>query len=119
MVDKTVQCIYYSASRTTKRILDKVAKSTGLHVLTSIDLTNSKIRSSFDGKIDGDLVLVGTPIYEGTIPSIALEPLSKLEGEGKWAVPIGVYGTRSPEDYIAELSGLLRERGFKILAGAS
>jgi NAD-dependent dihydropyrimidine dehydrogenase PreA subunit len=119
MAYKTVQCIYYSPTRTTQKILDKVAEGTGFKIYPPVDLTNPKTRKSFDGKIDGDLALIGTPVYEGTVPSIALGPLSKLKGEGKWAVPIGVYGTRSPEGYVAELSGVLRERGFKIIAGAA
>jgi ferredoxin len=119
MSEKTVQCIYYSASRTTQKILYKVAEGTGMKILAPIDLTDSKTRKSFNGKIDGDLTLVGTPVYEGSVPSIAIGPLSKLEGKGKWAVAVGVYGNRSPENYVSELSGLLRGRGFKIIAGAS
>lgn len=119
MTDKTVQTIYYSASKTTQKILDKIAEGTGMKILTPVDLSDSKTRKSFDGKIKGDLVLVGTPVYEGSVPSIAIGPLSKLEGEGKWAASIGVYGNRSPEDYVSELSGLLRGRGFKIIAGAA
>jgi ferredoxin len=48
-----------------------------------------------------------------------LESLNKLRGIGKWAVPVAVYGLRSAEATIQELSGLLRNRGFKILAGAN
>ena len=114
----TVQNIYYSASRTTQKILDKVAEGTGMKVLPPVDLTNPKTRKSFDGKMDGDLVLVGTPVYEGSVPFIAMEPFLKLEGEEKWGAAVGVYGNRSPEEYISELSGLLRDRGFKIIAGA-
>lgn len=114
----TVQCIYYSASRTTQKILDKIAEGTGMKVLPPVDITNPKIRKAFDGKMDGDLIIIGSAVYEGSIPYIAMEPFLKLEGEGKWAIPIGVYGNRSAEDYVAELSGLLRGRDFKIIAGA-
>ncbi len=118
MSQKTVQCIYYSASRTTQKILDRVAEGTGMKVLPSVDITNPTTRRNFDGKMEGDLVIVGSAVYEGSIPFIAMEPILKLEGEGKWAVPVGVYGNRSAEEYVSELSGLLRERGFKIIAGA-
>lgn len=114
----TVQSIYYSASRTTQKILDKVAEGTGLKVLPSVDITNPKVRKEFTGKLEGDIILVGSAVYEGSVPFIAMEPFLKLEGEGKWAVAIGVYGNRSPEEYVAELSGLLREKGFKIIVGA-
>lgn len=114
----TVQCIYYSASKTTQKILDKVAEGTGMKVLPSVDVTNPKIRKAFDGKMEGDLIIIGSAVYEGSIPFIAMESFLKLEGEGKWATPIAVYGNRSAEGYVAELSGSLRERGFKIIAGA-
>ncbi len=118
MSEKTVQCVYYSASRTTQKILDKVAEGTGMKVLPPVDITSRKTREGFDGSVEGDLVLVGSPVYEGSVPSIATGPFLKMNGEGKWAVPIGVYGNRSAEDYVSELSGLLRGRGFKIIAGA-
>lgn len=113
-----VQCIYYSASKTTQRILDKIAEGTGMETLPAIDITKPKVRKEFDGKTEADLLLVGSAVYEGSIPFIAMEPFLKLEGVGKWAVPVGVYGNRSPEDYVPELAGLLRGQGFKILAGA-
>ena len=118
MNEKTVQCVYYSASRTTQKILDKIAEGTGMKILSPVDLTYPETRDNFDGKIDGDLILAGTPVYEGSIPFIAMEPFLKLEGEGKWAAAVGVYGNRSAEDYVSELSGLLRDKGFKIIAGA-
>jgi ferredoxin len=118
VINVKVQCIYYSASRTTQRILDKVAEGTGMMVLPAVDITNPKTRKTFDGKMDADLVIVGSAVYEGSIPFIAMEPFLKLEGKGKWAVPVGVYGNRSAEAYISELSKLLRDREFKIIAGA-
>ena len=52
VINVKVQCIYYSASRTTQKVLDKVAEGTGMTVLSPIDLTNAKVRKSFDGKMD-------------------------------------------------------------------
>jgi ferredoxin len=89
-----------------------------MKVLPPVDLTNPKTRKGFNGKIDGYLVLIGTPVYEGSVPFIVMEPFLKLEGEGKWTAAVGVYGNRSPERYVSELSGLLTDRGFKIIAGA-
>ena len=118
MSEKTVQCIYYSATRTTQKILHKVAEGTGMKILSPVELADPKARKTFDGKMEGNLILVGSAVYEGSIPFIAMEPFLKLEGEGKWAAAVGVYGNRSPEDYVPELSGLLRGKGFKIIAGA-
>lgn len=89
-----------------------------MKILPSVDITNPKTRKAFNGKMDGDLILIGSAVYEGSIPFIAMEPFLKLKGEGKKVVPVGVYGNRSAENYVSELSGLLRDRGFKIIAGA-
>ena len=85
----------------------------------TIDLTASDERRSFNGRIEGDLLLVGTPVYAGTIPHPYWEALQKLDGEKKWAVPVAVYGNRAPDTAIEELAKLLRGQGFRILAAAS
>ena len=64
VINVKVQCIYYSASRTTQKILDKVAEGTGMEILPQVDLTNPTTRKAFNGKMDGDLVIVGTPVHE-------------------------------------------------------
>jgi ferredoxin len=114
-----IQGISFSPTRSAYKIGEKVIKSTGLTKIPSIDLTRPNIRAQFDGTVEGDVVVVSTAVYEGSIPSMILEPLNKLKGQGKWAVPIGVYGARSPEEYVNEMSGLLRKQGFKILAAAN
>jgi len=116
---KQIQCVYWSPTGGTRKILESIAENTGLNKKESVDLTRPVVRNQFEGVIEGDLLLVGTSVYAGSIPSMILEPLNKLKGEGKWAVPIAVYGVRSPEACIEEMSGLLRTRGFKILAAAN
>ena len=119
MSSKQIQCLYWSPTGSTRKIVEMVAEKTGLQQKEHINLTRPKVRNQFEGIIEGDLLIVGTSVYEGSIPSMILEPLNKLKGEGKWAAPIAVYGTRSPEACLEEMSGLLRTRGFKILAAAN
>jgi len=116
---KQIQCIYWSPTGSTRKIVEMVVKNTGLQQKENINLTRPKVRKQYDGIIDGDLLVVGTSVYEGSIPTMILEPLNKLKGEGKWAVLIAVYGTRSAEACLEEMSGLLRTRGFKILVAAN
>ena len=119
MTSKQIQCLYWSPTGSTRKIVEMVTKNTGLQQKEHINLTRPKVRTQFKGIIDGDLLIVGTSVYEGSIPTMILKPLNKLKGEGKWAVPIAVYGTRSPEACLEEMSGLLRTQGFKILAAAN
>jgi ferredoxin len=116
---KSVQSLYFSPTGGTKKILSMIHENTGLKTAPPIDLTPSGNRRSFNGRIEGDLLLVGTPVYAGTIPHPFWESLQQLDGEGKWAVPVAVHGNRAPDSTIEELAKLLRGRGFKILAAAS
>jgi ferredoxin len=114
-----IQSLYFSPTGTTRKILSTIEEHTGLTSISPTDLTLPRQRESFNGKVEGAVILVGVPVYAGTIPLPMMEPLNRLEGKGKWAVPVVVYGNRSAETCVEELSKILRHRGFKILAAAS
>ncbi|MCW3989394.1 MAG: 4Fe-4S binding protein [Candidatus Bathyarchaeota archaeon] len=116
---ETVQCVYFSPTGTTRRTVETIAEGTGLRIADPIDVTLPASREEWDGSTQGAILVVGVPVYAGTLPSHTLDPLHRLEGNGRWAVPVAVYGMRSAEDTIEQLSGLLRTRGFKILAAAN
>jgi len=117
--EKRVQAIYFSPTGTTRRILSCMADNVGLKVAPQIDLTLPSKRDSFTGKVDGHLVLVGSPVYAGTIPLPFFESLRRIRGKGEWAVPVAVYGNRSPDTAVEELTKMLRGRGFRVLATAA
>ncbi|MBC8224926.1 4Fe-4S binding protein [Candidatus Bathyarchaeota archaeon] len=116
---ETVQCVYFSPTGTTRRTVEAIAEGTGLRMADPIDITLPAPREEWDGSTQGDLLVVGVPVYSGTIPSHPLDSLHRLTGNGRWAVPVAVYGVRSAEDTVGQLSGLLRTRGFRILAAAN
>ena len=116
---KRIQSLYFSPTGTTRKILSTIEEHTGLPAASQNDLTLLTQRELFAGKVQGEIILVGVPVYGGTYPLLMMEPLNRLEGEGKWAVPVAVYGNRSAETCVDELAKLLRNKGFKILAAAS
>lgn len=118
-VGRKVQSLYFSPTGTTRKILSTIEENTGLPLISQIDLTLPKKRESFNGEVQGDAVLVGSPVYSGSPPWPLVGLLNRLEGQGKWAVPVAVYGNRSPDTCVDELAKILRNRGFKILAAAS
>ncbi|MDH5689478.1 MAG: 4Fe-4S binding protein [Candidatus Bathyarchaeota archaeon] len=117
--ERKVQTFYFSPTGNTRRILSIIVDNVGLKAAPPKDLTLPSQRNSFTGKVEGDLILVGSPVYAGTIPLPFLESLQKISGEGKWAVPVAVYGNRSPDTAAEELTKILRGRGFRVLASAS
>jgi ferredoxin len=117
--EKKVQAIYFSPTGSTRRILSCIADNVGLKAAPQIDLTLPGKRDSFTGKVEGDLILVGSPVYAGTIPLPFFESLKQIRGEGEWAVPVAVYGNRSPDTAVEEMVKILRGRGFRVLASAA
>jgi len=117
--ERRIQSLYFSPTGTTRKILSTIEEHTGLPSELPIDVTFPEHRESFAGKVQGGVLLVGSPVYSGSPPWPMIEPLNRLEGHGKWAVPIAVYGNRSPDTCVDELAKILRSRGFKILAAAS
>jgi ferredoxin len=116
---KRVQSIFFSPTSTTQKILSTIAEHTGLPPANNIDLTLPHQRDTFAGKVEGEIILVGSPVYHGSPPWPMMDPLNRIIGEGKWAIPVAVYGNRSAETCVEEMVKILRGRGFKILAGAS
>jgi len=116
---RAVQSLVFSPTGTTRRVVTKVSEGMGVGLADYIDLTTPKSRDEWSGEVNGDLLLMGVPTYYDTIPSILLDHFNKLQGKGKWAVPITVYGNVSPGACLQELCGLLKSRGFRILAAAN
>lgn len=122
MASKTVnsvQCVYFSPTGSTRKIVEKVAKGMRILVKTPISITTPRERQSFNGQFDGDLLIVGVPVYTGKYPSLILTPLNKLDGTGRWALPIAVCGTVRMGTCLAELCGILKRQGFTIPAAGN
>jgi hypothetical protein len=76
----SVQSLYFSPTGSTRRIVEAIAEGTGVPSLAPISVTTARERDSFSGQIDGDLLIVGVPVYAGRIPSFVLSPLSQVDG---------------------------------------
>lgn len=63
--------------------------------------------------------MVAAPVFGGRIPSIVAEKLNELEGHGKKAVTLVVYGNRAYEDALLELNNVVEDRGFQVAASCS
>lgn len=68
---------------------------------------------------DCSVVVVAAPVFGGRIPKIAAERIRELDGKGRKAVAMAVYGTRAYEDALLELQDVLRERGFCVIAAGA
>ena len=67
----------------------------------------------------GNLVVAAMPVFGGRLPGVAAEKLRTLDGKGKKAVAVAVYGNRAYEDALLELKDILEECGFEVTAAAA
>lgn len=119
MLISSVTGIYFSPTGTTKKIINSIAKGMGVTVNAAVDLTLPKVRNAGIPLIDGDLVIIGVPVYEEKIPKIIYPYLTSLKGDGKLAVLIAVYGNIGEGIVLNELDDIAQKTGFKVVAAAS
>lgn len=120
--------IYFSPTGNTKRIVDAVASSTELNGESTIDLdiTLPDSRKNFNYHAqDGDIVIIGMPVYAGRIPNLLLPfintitPCSADSSKDVSCIPLVTYGGRNYDDALIELADILEDNGFKVLAAGA
>lgn len=114
MLDK-IDFYYFSPTGGTRKIGEILAKAISIKV-NMYDLGK---RENLESEISGDFVLVAVPVFSGRIPSIAAEKLKSMNGNGKKAVTLVVYGTRAYEDALLELNDVMKIAGFQIVASGA
>lgn len=118
-----VTAVWFSPTGNTRKavqtVADTLAAVLGLP-RADVDLTLPAGRGETHAFGPEDLVVFGTPTYAGRIPN-KMQPTfaANFHGEGTAAVPVALYGNRSFQDALSELSILLRENGFVPVGGAS
>ncbi len=67
----------------------------------------------------GDVLVFGFPVYGGRVPEICLPCLQALEGAGRQAVVLAVYGNRHYDDALLEAGDMLSAQGFTVAAAGA
>jgi ferredoxin len=116
---KQIKLVYFSATGTTKKILESIAKGLAAEDVEHINLTlPGGIQQSLPPFSD-ELVIIGAPVYGGRLPVHAVNRLKGLKASKTLAVLIVVYGNREFEDALLELKNLAIELGFIPVAGGA
>ncbi len=69
---------------------------------------------------EGDLVIFGTPIYDGRIPNKILQAVQTLfQGNGAFAVPMVTFGSSTFDNSLVDLASELKKNNFSILAAGA
>lgn len=113
-----IELIYFSPTATTKQVLEYVAQGMAATQVEHMDLTlpgEDNARQSGDG----DIALIGVPVYAGRVPLLAIERLQRIKGNGRPAVVVVVYGNRAYEDALVELKDIAGDCEFVPVAGGA
>lgn len=115
----SAKLIYFSPTRTTRKIIESVAQGVRIARVEHLDLTPPEAMTrEFAGMHDA-LAIIGSPVYGGRLPTEMVSRFRRLRGNGTPAVIVAVYGNRAYEDALLELRDLALEAGFKpVAAGA-
>lgn len=119
---KKVWAVYFSATGTTKKVVEHIANTVALANGTDysiIDFTLPGARADELIFENHDLVIFGTPVIAGRVPNVLLKYLGKIEGNNALAVPIVLYGNRDYDDALIELRDILDRGGLHTVAAAA
>lgn len=116
--------IHFSPTNTTKNICDAVALGMGAKDVQTLDMTLPKTRKEIIASADAinekvDLLIVGSPVHSGKLPLLVLECLRHLNGKGKTAIAIVVYGNRDYGISLYSMVEILSEQGFMVNAAGA
>ena len=84
-----------------------------------IDLSDAKTNFSKCVINEEDQVLIAMPSFGGRAPSVAIQRLKQIAGNGAKCTLVCVYGNRAYEDTLAEMEDAAKESGFRVVAAVA
>ena len=106
---------HFSPTGGTRKVADAIAAGLNTPVV-EMDLTRADSSVTL-GENDGLMAVL--PVFAGRVPQIALERLAVLNGNGRKAVAVVVYGNREFDDALLETRDALEANGFRVVAAAA
>ena len=120
---KKLHVLYFSPTGGTEKIARLFAGELAVRLGLEpefIDFTRPADRQTEYRFGPEDLLVMASPVYAGRLPNkLAPEYRAKITADGAAAVPICVFGNRSPDEALRELVLLLEDNGFWIAAAAA
>lgn len=115
----SAKLVYFSPTKTTKKVVESIAQGIQVDMIEKLDLTPPEARTREFEELHDELAIIGAPVYGGRVPIDAVNRLQRLKGNDTPAIIVVVYGNREYEDALLELKDIAVEAGFKpVAAGA-
>lgn len=113
---KRVVVVYFSPTHTTQKVVREIAEGMAIGEVVEVDMTMNHHKKVIIS--DGDIVVVGGPVYISRLAAVATERLQLIEGSGQAVVCVVVYGNNLYGDAMIELADLMEKSGLEPVAGA-
>ncbi len=115
---KKLYTIYFSATGTTQKCVEKVCAGLGMKPVSELNLVDN-LDVEFPQFTADDIVVVAVSVYGGRVPTVVADAFSHLKGNGATAIAMVVYGNRDYDDALLELTDSLSDKNFQVVgAGA-
>lgn len=116
---KSVRCLYFSPTGTTKTIVESITQGIGPESIEMIDITKRSQRNTQPQLSNDDIVIIAIPVYYGRVPEETLPYLTSLKATQTPVVLVAVYGNRAFEDALKELHDIAVNAEFIPAAGGA
>ncbi len=107
--------ITFSPTGGTKKVANFLANELSLDI-TAIDLSNVNENFYKYSLTNEDIAIIAVPSYSGRVPSVTIERILKIQGNGAKAIIVCVYGNRAYEDTLVELQDVVQQAGFSVIS---
>ncbi|HOA41874.1 MAG TPA: EFR1 family ferrodoxin [Bacillota bacterium] len=117
-----VCAVYFSATGTTKKIVESIAETIAGKLGVKYDTCDFTLPNAREKALrfhESDIIVFGTPVYAGRVPNVLLKYLNSIEGNDAIAVPVVLYGNRDYDDALIELRDILEKGGLHTVAAAA
>lgn len=114
---KSVRCVCFSPTGTTKTITESITQGISPEFVEMIDITKRSERNDQPLLGEGDIVILSIPVYYGRVPEEILPYLTSLKAKQNPVVLVAVYGNRAFEDALKELHDIAVNAEFIPVAG--
>lgn len=119
-----INAMYFSPTGTTRKVVLNMqnvvcGENAKCNLGETIDITKLSNRNNEYTFEKDEVLIFGVPVYAGRVPNILLKFFGKIKADGAICIPIVLYGNRNYDDGLIELSSILIERGFNIIAAGA
>ena len=85
MFPNKVTTIFYSPTKTSRKVAEAIASGINADEMRSIDLTLDESEKTIE--IENSIVVIDVPVYSGRVAATALERLHRLKGNRPYLIP--------------------------------